>query len=45
MTNLVMTICMNYDYEIYERFIGSLFDSIKNNIQLVIFIGRKDEYI
>lgn len=43
MTNLVMTICMNYDYEIYERFIGSLFDSIKNNIQLVIFIGRKDE--
>ena len=43
MTNLVMTICMNYDYKIYERFIGSLFDSIENNIKLVIFIGKNDE--
>ena len=43
MTNLVMTICMNYDYKIYERFIGSLFDSIEQNIKLVIFIGKNDE--
>ena len=43
MTNLVMTICMNYDYEIYERFISSLFDSIEKNIKLVIFIGKDDE--
>tara|TARA_B100001175_G_C19417906_1_gene594565 strand:- start:208 stop:1020 length:813 start_codon:yes stop_codon:yes gene_type:complete len=34
---------MNYDYQIYERFIGSLFDSIENNTKLVIFIGKNDE--
>ena len=39
--NLVMTICMNYEYEIYERFIGSLFDSVINT-KLVIFIGSND---
>ena len=42
MKNLVMTLCMNYDYEIYERFIGSLFDCV-NNIDLVIFISKNDE--
>ncbi len=36
-----MTCCINYDYEIFERFIGSLFDCT-NNIDLVIFIGEND---
>lgn len=43
MTNLVMTICMNYNYEIYERFIGSLFNAIEENLKLVIFISNDDE--
>ena len=44
MKNLVMTICMNYSYEIYERFIGSLFDSVNDNsVELLIFIGSNDE--
>ena len=38
-----MTICMNYDYEIYHRFIGSLFDSIDTNVKLMIFIAKNDE--
>ena len=41
MKNVVMTCCINYDYEIFERFIGSLFDCT-NNIDLVIFIGEND---
>ena len=41
--NLVMTICMNYDYEIYYRFVGSLFDSVDDNVKLMIFIGKNDE--
>lgn len=36
-----MTCCINYDYEIFERFIGSLFDCT-DNIDLVIFIGEND---
>jgi len=36
-----MTCCINYNYEIFERFIGSLFDST-DNIDLVIFIGEND---
>ena len=36
-----MTCCINYDYEIFERFIGSLFDCT-NNVDLVIFIGEND---
>lgn len=42
MKNLVMTICMNYSYDIFHRFIGSLFDST-TNIELAIFISKKDE--
>ena len=38
-----MTICMNYEFEIFERFIGSLFDSIDENVELVIFISKNDE--
>ena len=41
MKNIVMTCCINYNYEIFERFIGSLFDST-DNIDLVIFIGEND---
>ena len=41
--NLVMTICMNYEFEIFERFIGSLFDSVDENVELVIFISKNDE--
>ena len=41
--NLVMTICMNYDYKIYHRFVGSLFDSVDDNVKLMIFIGKNDE--
>lgn len=43
MKNLVMTICMNYSYEIYQRFIGSLFDSVDTSVELIIFIGSNDE--
>tara|TARA_Y100000589_G_C27168249_1_gene635584 strand:- start:812 stop:1630 length:819 start_codon:yes stop_codon:yes gene_type:complete len=41
MKNLILTICMNYNYDIFERFIGSLFDSI-NNTELMIFISIND---
>ena len=41
MKNIVMTCCINYNYEIFERFIGGLFDST-DNIDLVIFIGEND---
>ena len=41
MKNLIITICMNYTYEIFERFISSLFDSI-NNTDLMIFISIND---
>ena len=41
MKNIVMTCCINYNYKIFERFIGSLFDST-DNIDLVIFIGEND---
>ena len=41
MKNIVLTCCINYNYEIFERFIGSLFDST-DNIDLVIFIGEND---
>ncbi len=38
-----MTICMNYDYDIYHRFVGSLFDSVDDNVKLMIFIAKNDE--
>ena len=38
---LIITTCINYSFEIFQRFIGSLFDSI-NNVELVIFIGEND---
>ena len=41
MKNLVITTCINYSFEIFQRFIGSLFDSI-DNVELVIFIGQED---
>ena len=41
MKNVVMTCCINYTYEIFERFIGSLFDCT-DNIDLIIFIGEND---
>jgi hypothetical protein len=41
MKNIVMTCCINYDFEIFERFIGSLFDCT-DNLDLVIFIGEND---
>jgi len=34
---------MNYSYEIYQRFIGSLFDSVDTSVELIIFIGSNDE--
>lgn len=42
MKNAVMTICMNYSYDIFHRFISSLFDST-TNIELIIFISKTDE--
>ena len=41
MKNVVMTCCINYTYEIFERFIGSLFDCT-DNIDLRLFIGEND---
>lgn len=38
--NLVMTLCMNYCYEIFERFVGSLLDNV--NTDLIIFISKSD---
>ena len=40
--NLIMTTLINYEYDIHYRFIGTLFDNIKN-VDLVIFITKKDE--
>lgn len=40
-TNIVLSICMNYSYNIYERFVGSLFD-VTENTDLVLFIGAND---
>lgn len=39
--NVVLSICMNYNYDIFERFVGSLFDCT-NNTDLVLFIGKND---
>ena len=39
--NAVLSICMNYSYNIYERFVGSLLDVTKNT-DLVLFIGYND---
>ena len=41
MKNLIITTCINYSFEIFQRFIGSVFDSI-DNVELVIFIGEND---
>ena len=43
--NLIITTLINYCYDIYYRFIGSLFDNIDNidNIKLVLFISKNDE--
>ena len=38
--NLVMTLCMNYCYEIFERFVDSLLDNV--NTDLIIFISKSD---
>ena len=40
--NLVMTTLINYEYNIHYRFIGTLFDSVKN-VVLVVFITKNDE--
>ena len=41
MKNIVLSICMNYDYTIFERFVGSLLD-VTNNTDLVLFISAND---
>ena len=40
--NLVMTTLINYEYDIHYRFIGTLFDNVKN-VKLVVFITKNDE--
>ena len=40
--NLVLSLCVNYDLEVFRRFIGSLFDSCKDT-NLLLFIGKNDE--
>ena len=40
--NLVMTTLINYEYDIHYRFIGTLFDNVKN-VKVVVFITKNDE--
>lgn len=40
-SNIVLSTCMNYSYDIFKRFVGSLFDST-NNTDLVLFISEND---
>ena len=40
-SNIVLSICMNYSYNIFYRFVGSLFDSTSNT-DLVLFISSND---
>ena len=39
--NIVLSICMNYSFNIFERFVGSLFD-VCINTDLVLFISSND---
>lgn len=40
-SNIVLSICMNYSYNIFERFVSSLLD-VSKNTDLVLFISNED---
>lgn len=40
--NVVLSVCLNYSYDIFHRFVGSLFDSVVTNVDLILFISIND---